>query len=123
MYNDFVLEHLANPRNEGEIENPDGVGVARSPLCNDEIVMTIRVKNDVIDDIRFRTLACGAAIATSSIATELFKGKRIEEALRVTGRHVLDAMGGLPENKMTCTLLAHDAFRAAVEDFRKKVEV
>jgi len=120
LYNSKVIDHLAHPRNEGEIENPDGMGIARSPLCNDEIMFTIRVRNEVIQDVRFKTFACGAAIATGSIATELIKGKHIDEALRVTGRHLIEALGGLPDHKLKCTMITQDAFRAAIEDFKKK---
>ena len=122
MYNNKVIDHLANPRNEGEIENPDGLGIARSPLCNDEIMFTIRVRNEVIQDVRFKTVACGTAIATGSIATELIKGKHIDDALRITGRHLIDALGGLPDHKVMCTMVTQDAFRAAIEDFKKKTQ-
>ena len=123
MYSDIMIDHLANPRNQGELENPDGVGIAHTLMCHDEIVVTIQVKNDIIQDVRFKAFGCGAAIATGSVATELIKGKHIDDALKITGRHLIEAMGGVPENKAKCTLVAHDAFRAAVEDFRKKVQV
>ena len=122
MYSDIMIDHLANPRNQGLLENPDGVGIARTAMCHDEIIVTIQVKNDIIQDVRFKTFGCGASIATGSVATELIKGKHIDDALKITGRHLIEAMGGVPEHKVKCTLVAHDAFRAAVEDFRKKVQ-
>jgi len=120
LYNSKVINHLAHPRNEGEIPDPDGLGRARSPLCKDEIVFTIKVRNDIIQDVRFKTFTCGTAIATGSVATELIMGKHIDDALRITGRHLIDALGGLPEHKLKCTTLTQDAFRAAIEDFKKK---
>jgi len=122
LYNETVLDHLANPRNEGEIENADGIGIAKSPLCHEEITITIRVAEDVIEEVRFKTEACGAAIATGSMATELLKGKHLDDALRITGRHLVDALGGLPEHKTPCTTLTQDAFRAAIEDFKKRTQ-
>lgn len=109
-----------NPRNVGVIENPDGVGRMGNPRCGDLMEMSIRVEGDVISDIRFRTFGCGAAIATSSMATEMLKGKTIEEALEITNKAIAEALDGLPPIKMHCSVLAADALRAALADYFKK---
>jgi len=117
-YSEKVLEHYQNPRNVGEIEDADGVGVVGNPVCGDIMKITIRVRDDRIEDVKFKTFGCGAAIATSSMVTELVKGKTLEEALQVTNQDVADALDGLPPVKMHCSLLAEEAIRAAIEDYR-----
>ena len=118
MYSKKVIEHFQAPRNVGEIENADGVGTVGNPSCGDIMKMYIKVENDVIVDVKFKTFGCGAAIATSSITTEMVKGKTIEEAERLTRNEVADALDGLPPIKMHCSNLATDALRAAIEDYR-----
>ncbi|MFY9397299.1 MAG: Fe-S cluster assembly scaffold protein NifU [Desulfomonilia bacterium] len=120
VYNDKVMDHFRNPRNVGELENPDGVGTAGNPVCGDIMELSIKVEDDVIKDVRFRTFGCGAAIATSSMVTELVKNKTIDEALAVSNRAVAEALGGLPPIKMHCSVLAEEALRAAIDDYRKK---
>ena len=119
MYSDKVMDHFENPRNVGEIENADGVGTVGNAKCGDIMRMYLKVENDVIVDVKFKTFGCGAAIATSSMATELVKGKTIDEALQLTNQAVADALDGLPAVKMHCSLLAEEAIKAAVEDYRK----
>ena len=121
-YTDRVVDHYQNPRNMGELEEPDGVGMVGNPTCGDMMQIQIRVRGDRIEDVRFKTFGCGAAIATTSVATELIKGKTIEEALQVTNRDVMEVLGGLPPVKVHCSLLAEEAIRAAVEDYRSKGE-
>jgi nitrogen fixation NifU-like protein len=116
-YSDKVMDHFMHPRNVGEMENPDGVGKVGNPICGDIMEMYIKVKDGVIVDAKFKTFGCGAAIATSSMATELVKGKPIEEALKLTNQAVAEALGGLPAIKMHCSVLAEDAFKAAVNDY------
>ena len=120
MYSDKVIEHFQNPRNVGEIDSASGIGTVGNPSCGDIMTMYIKVENDIITEIRFKTFGCGAAIATSSITTEMVKGKTIEEAEKLTRGEVADALGGLPPIKMHCSNLATDALRAAIEDYRKK---
>jgi nitrogen fixation protein NifU and related proteins len=119
-YSTKVMEHFANPRNVGEIENPSGVGNVGNPVCGDIMRMYIKVENDVIIDTKFQTFGCGAAIATSSMATELIKGKRIDEALQITNKAVAEALGGLPAVKMHCSVLAEQALRGAINDYLQK---
>jgi len=119
-YSSLVMEHFGNPRNVGEIENPDGVGQLGNPVCGDVMRMTIKVKDGLIEDVKFKTFGCGAAIATSSIATEMIKGKSLEEALSVTNQAVAEALGGLPPVKMHCSVLAQEAITAAIEDYCKR---
>jgi nitrogen fixation NifU-like protein len=119
-YSEKVLEHYQNPRNVGEIEDADGVGMVGNPTCGDIMKITIKVQDERIEDVKFKTFGCGAAIATSSMVTELVKGRTIEEALQVTNRDVADALDGLPPIKMHCSLLAEEAIRAAIEDYRTK---
>jgi nitrogen fixation NifU-like protein len=116
-YSDKVMDHFMHPRNVGEMENPDGIGKVGNPICGDIMEMYIKVKDNVIVDAKFKTFGCGAAIATSSMATELVKGKTIEEALKLTNQAVAEALGGLPAVKMHCSVLAEDAFKAAVNDY------
>ena len=117
MYSEKVMDHFSNPRNVGEVEAPDGVGEVGNPTCGDMMKITIRVENGRITDVKFKTLGCGAAIATSSITTEMAKGKTLEEALAITRDQVADALGGLPPVKMHCSNLAADGLRAAIEDY------
>ena len=121
LYNDKVMEYFMNPHNVGEIENPDGKGTYGSPVCGDMMQITISVDdNDVITDAKFKTFGCGAAIATSSMATELIKGKTIEDALKLTNQAVMEALDGLPPVKVHCSVLAEQAIKAAVADYYKR---
>lgn len=119
-YSEKVMEHFANPHNVGEIKNPDGVGNVGNPVCGDIMRLYIKVKNNKIVDARFKTFGCGAAIATSSMVTDLVKGKTIKEALKVTNKVVAEALGGLPPIKMHCSVLAEEALKSAIDDYRKK---
>jgi nitrogen fixation NifU-like protein len=120
MYTQKVMDHFRNPRNMGEIPDADGVGTVGNPVCGDMMTMYIKVKKNRIEDIKFKTFGCGAAIATSSMVTELAKGKTLEEAQKITRANVADALDGLPPIKMHCSNLAADALRAAIEDYHKK---
>jgi len=120
LYSKKVMEHFRNPRNVGEIENPDGVGRVGNPVCGDVMEIYIKVKDDKIVDAKFKTFGCGAAIATSSMVTEMVKGKKIEEALKISNKAVAQALGGLPPVKMHCSVLAEDALKAAIEDYLNK---
>ncbi|HUV05585.1 MAG TPA: Fe-S cluster assembly scaffold protein NifU [Armatimonadota bacterium] len=120
QYSERVMEHFMNPRNVGEIPDADGIGNVGNPICGDIMRMYIKVDNGVITDIKFKTFGCGAAIATSSMATELIKGKTIEEALRLTNQAVAEALGGLPPVKMHCSVLAEEAVQAAIDDYLRK---
>ena len=122
MYTEQVMEHFRNPRNVGEIENPDGTGEVGNPVCGDMMKITIRVEGGRIADVKFKTLGCGAAIATSSITTEMAKGKTLDEALAITRDAVAGALGGLPPNKMHCSNLAADGLHKAIEDYFSKRE-
>lgn len=117
MYSDLVMDHFSAPRNVGEIEEPDGVGRIGSPDCGDVIRLTIKVGDGRITDVKFKAFGCGAAVATSSMATELVKGATLDEALAVTNQTVADALGGLPPQKMHCSNLAADALHLAIEDY------
>ncbi|NLY49876.1 MAG: Fe-S cluster assembly scaffold protein NifU [Firmicutes bacterium] len=120
MYSEKVMDHFAHPRNVGEIPDADGVGQVGNPTCGDIMRIYLRVKDDRIEDIKFKTFGCGAAIATSSMLTELVKGKTLDEALAVSNRTVAEALGGLPPVKMHCSNLAADALHAAIMDYRGK---
>ena len=121
MYSEKVIDHFSNPRNVGEIENADGVGTVGNSKCGDIMRMYLKVDdNGVITDCKFKTFGCGAAIATSSMATEMIKGKTLKEALQLTNTAVAEALDGLPPVKMHCSLLAEEAVKAAVEDYMKK---
>lgn len=120
MYSEKVMEHFRNPRNVGVIEDADGRGKVGNPVCGDIMEMFIKVKDDRIVDIKFRTFGCGAAIATSSITTELVKGKTIAEALELTNRAVAESLGGLPPQKMHCSNLAADALHEAIKDYLRR---
>lgn len=120
IYSDKVMEHFLHPRNVGDMKNPDGTGKVGNPVCGDIMEMYIRVKNKVITDAKFKTFGCGAAIASSSMVTELVKGKTIEEALKVSNETVIRALDGLPPVKRHCSVLAEEALRSAIEDYFKK---
>lgn len=120
MYSEKVMDHFSNPRNVGEIENADGVGTVGNAKCGDIMKMYLEVENGVIKDVKFKTFGCGAAIATSSMATEMIKGKTLKEALKLTNKAVAEALDGLPEVKMHCSLLAEEAVKAAIDDYLKK---
>jgi nitrogen fixation NifU-like protein len=125
MYSKILIDHFRNPRNMGRMENPDGVGKVGNPACGDVMYIYIKVgKNDrgeeIIEDIKFETFGCAAAIGTSSMVTELAKGKTLEEAAKISKEDVAEAVGGLPPIKMHCSLLASDGLKAAIEDYRKK---
>jgi len=122
MYTEKVLEHFKNPRNMGEIPDADGVGTVGNPVCGDLMTIYIKVKDNQIEDIKFKTFGCGAAIATSSMITELAKGKTLDEALKITRGDVADSLGGLPPIKMHCSNLAADGLHAAIQDYLKKKE-
>ncbi len=120
MYSKLVMDHFTNPRNVGEMENPDGEAQIGNPTCGDVMKMAIRVKDGVIEDIKFQTFGCGAAIATSSMVTELAKGKTLEEALNLTNKSVAEALDGLPPVKMHCSNLAADALHQAILDYQQR---
>lgn len=120
LYSKKVMDHFQHPRNVGEIEDPDGIGHVGNPVCGDIMELYIKVKDDRIVDAKFRTFGCGAAIATSSMVTEMVKEKTIKEALEISNRAVADALDGLPPVKMHCSVLAEDALKAAIEDYLKK---
>jgi nitrogen fixation NifU-like protein len=120
VYSKKVMDHFTNPRNVGVIENPDGYGKVGNPVCGDLMEMYIRVENDVIKDIKFKTFGCGSAIATSSMVTELAKGKNVDEAMKITRNDVANELDGLPPQKMHCSNLAADALQAAIKDYKNK---
>ena len=119
-YSKKVMEHFMNPRNVGVIENPDGYGKVGNPVCGDVMEIFISVKDDIITDIKFRTFGCGSAIATSSMVTELAKGKNVDEAMKITRGDVASELDGLPPQKMHCSNLAADALHEAIKDYRAK---
>ena len=120
MYSEKVVEHFTNPRNVGEIENADGIGQVGNSVCGDIMKIYLKIEDDVIVDAKFKTFGCGAAIATSSMATELIKGKKLEEALLLTNDAVVQALDGLPPIKIHCSVLAQQAVKAAIIDYYKK---
>ena len=120
MYTEKVMDHFRNPHNMGEIEDADGVGTVGNPVCGDMMTIYIKVKDNRIADIRFKTFGCGAAIATSSMITELARGKTIEEAMKITRANVADSLGGLPPVKMHCSNLAADGLHAAIKNYLEK---
>lgn len=117
IYSEKVMDHFSNPRNVGEIENADGIGEVGNAKCGDIMKMYIKVENNVITDVKFKTFGCGAAIATSSIATEMIMGKTIEEALKLTNKAVVEALEGLPPAKLHCSVLAEQAMKSAIADY------
>ena len=120
LYTDTVMDHFMNPRNVGEIPDADGVGEVGNAKCGDIMKMYIKVKDNRIDDVKFETFGCGSAIASSSMATEMIKGKTIDEALAVTNKQVVEALGGLPAHKLHCSVLAEEAVKSAVQDYYER---
>lgn len=120
VYSEKVIDHFANPRNVGEIENADGIGEVGNSKCGDIMKMYIKVDDNTITDVKFKTFGCGAAIATSSMATELIKGKSVDDALNLTNKAVMEALDGLPPVKVHCSVLAEEAIKAAVTDYYEK---
>ena len=121
-YTEQVMDHFMNPRNMGELEDASGVGTVGNAKCGDIMRIYIKVENDVITDVKFKTFGCGAAIATSSKATEIVKGMTLEEAEKVTNKMVMDSLGGLPPVKVHCSVLAEEALHAAIQDYRERLE-
>jgi len=122
VYSEKVMEHFRNPRNVGEISDADGIGTVGNPVCGDVMTIYIKIKENRITDIKFKTFGCGAAVATSSMITELAKGKTLNEAMKITRKDVADSLGGLPPIKMHCSNLAADALHEAIKDYQKKQE-
>ncbi len=120
MYSQKVMDHFTNPRNVGSVPDPSGVGLIKSPVDNDTVLITLKIENDIVTDVKFKTMGCGAAIACSSMATEMIKGKRVDEAYAITKEAVSEALDGIPEYKMVCSNLAPDAIRRAIDDWRSK---
>lgn len=120
MYTEKVMEHFSHPRNVGEIEDASGIGTVGNAKCGDIMQFSIKVENDVIVDVKFKTFGCGAAIATSSVATEMIMGMTIEEALAFTNKDVVDELGGLPAAKIHCSVLAEEALHEAIKDYQAK---
>lgn len=120
LYSEKVMDHFRHPRNVGEMENPDGVGEVGNAKCGDIMRMYIKVENNIITDVKFMTFGCGSAIATSSMATELIKGKPIAEAVKLSNKAVVEALDGLPTHKIHCSVLAEEAIKAAVKDYYDK---
>ena len=121
QYSEKVMDHFMNPRNVGEIENADGVGTVGNAKCGDIMKIYLKIDNDIITDCKFKTFGCGAAIATSSMATELIKGRTVEEALSLTNSAVVEALEGLPAVKVHCSVLAEEAVKSALADYYKKI--
>ena len=119
-YSEKVMDHFRNPRNVGEMKDPDGIGKVGNPVCGDIMELYIRVQDNVITDAKFQTLGCGAAIATSSMVTEMVKGKKIEDALTISNAMVAEALGGLPPVKMHCSVLAEEALKGAIDDYNSR---
>lgn len=119
-YNEKVIEHYSNPRNVGEIPNASGVGEVGNPVCGDIMKMYLKIENEIITDVKFKTFGCGAAIATSSVSTELIKGKTVEDALKLTNKEVVNELGGLPSVKLHCSVLAEEAIKSAIADYYRK---
>ena len=120
LYSEKVMDHFRNPRNVGVIENADGVGEVGNAKCGDIMTMCLKIDNDVISDVKFETFGCGSAIASSSMATELIKGKPVSEALKLTNKAVAEALDGLPAYKMHCSVLAEEAIKSALKDYYDK---
>lgn len=120
LYSEKVMDHFQHPRNVGEIENADGVGEVGNPVCGDIMKIYLKIENGIIEDVKFKTFGCGSAIASSSMATELIKGKRVEDALELTNKAVVEALDGLPARKIHCSVLAEDAIKLALLDYYKK---
>ncbi|KUK11074.1 MAG: FeS cluster assembly scaffold protein NifU [Clostridia bacterium 41_269] len=122
MYSEILMDHFTNPRNVGEIKDADAVANVGNVVCGDTMRIYIKVKDDIIEDIKFKTFGCGAAIASSSIATEMVKGKTLDEALKITNKEIADALGGLPPAKVHCSVMAADAIKKAIEQYREKTK-
>ena len=122
MYSEKVMDHFSNPRNVGEIENASAVGMVGNAKCGDIMKIYLDIEDDVIKDIKFKTFGCGAAVATSSMATEMVKGKTIKEALELTNKAVMEALDGLPPAKVHCSVLAEEALHAAIKDYKERME-
>lgn len=120
MYTEKVMDHFTNPRNMGELEDASGIGTVGNAKCGDIMRVYLKIENDIIEDVKFKTFGCGAAVATSSMATELVKGKTIEEAMHVTNQVVMESLDGLPRQKVHCSLLAEEAIHAALWDYAEK---
>lgn len=120
MYSEKVMDHFAHPRNVGEIENANAVGEVGNAKCGDIMKIYMDIEDNIIKDVKFKTFGCGAAIATSSMATEMVKGKTVDEALELTNKAVMEALGGLPAEKIHCSVLAEEAIRSAIEDYKKR---
>jgi len=120
MYTEIVMDHFRNPRNVGSIENADGVGQVGNPKCGDIMKIYLKINDDIIEDVKFETFGCGSAIASSSMATELIKGKSIHEAVEMTNKAVIEALGGLPPVKVHCSVLAEQAVKSALYDYSQK---
>lgn len=123
LYSEKVMDHFRNPRNVGTIENADGVGEAGNPVCGDIMKIYLKINNEIIEDVKFETFGCGSAIASSSMATELIKGKSVSEAADLTNKAVAEALDGLPAHKMHCSVLAEEAIQAALADYRSKEDI
>lgn len=119
-YSERVMDHFTNPRNVGEIADASGIGTVGNPVCGDVMKMYLKIENEIIVDVKFKTFGCGAAVATSSMVTEMVKGKSITDALAITNNAVAQALGGLPPKKMHCSVLAEEALRSALKDYYKK---
>lgn len=120
MYNEKVMDAFQNPKNVGEIENPDGIGTVGNETCGDIMQISLRIVDDVIVDAKFKTFGCAAAIATSSTATEMVKGMTVDEALKLTNKRVIEVLGGLPAQKIHCSVLAEEAIKKAIDDYHEK---
>jgi Fe-S iron-sulfur cluster assembly protein, NifU family len=120
LYSEKVMDHFTNPRNVGEIEDADGIGEVGNAKCGDIMKMFLKIDNGIITDIKFKTFGCGAAVATSSMATEMIKGRKLEDALKLTNKAVVEALDGLPDSKLHCSVLAEQALKAAISDYYKR---
>ena len=120
MYSEIVMDHFRNPRNAGRIEDADGIGQVGNPKCGDIMKIYLKIKDDIIEDVKFETFGCGSAIASSSIATEMIKGKSINEAVEISNKAVVEALGGLPPVKIHCSVLAEQAIKSALYDYAQK---
>ena len=123
LYSEKVMDHFRNPRNVGTIEDANGVGEAGNPVCGDIMKIYLKINNEIIEDVKFETFGCGSAIASSSMATELIKGKSVSEAADLTNKAVAEALDGLPAHKMHCSVLAEEAIQAALADYRSKEDI
>ena len=122
LYSEKVMDHFRNPRNVGEMENPDGIGRVGNPICGDVMELYVKIRDGIIVDAKFKTFGCGAAIATSSMVTEMVKGKGIEEALKISNKAVAEALDGLPAAKMHCSSLGEEALKSAIADYKARIK-